>query len=627
MRQARRRLVDYGGVDDENRAVIAAAKERIAQSRQISASLEAHALATYADGFVEQAIAIAAGAARFGYSRPTGLFVNAGLERMLLEIGRRHVTGVDRAPRRDEREHVLHVFTETYLMGGHTRLARRWIDLDPSRCHSVLVTGNEEGVPPWLDAAVTASGGAVQEHGRATPALARALSLRKAAARCDVVVLHTHPYDPIPLLAFADPADRPPVVVMNHADHVNWLGVGVADVIADFRDAGRAVSIERRGVSPERITMLDLPLPPQPAPGDRHEARRALGLDPERPLIATIASGYKFTAVLRPSFHDLAVEILRAVPDAQLVAVGPEMDADFARARELTGGRVFATGVHSDIAPLLHAADVYLNGTPLGGGTSLLEAGAAGLPIVSFVPDRSSLLTLDIASLDGALVRCATPQEYVDATVALLRDPAERARIGALTADRVAHHHAGAGWTEQLEALMATARTVDPAPDPVDREPGDVTDWEAILDAVHVAGEIGMTPEAALFVEGADPMAWVGRFGGQASAPAAPPARRALAAPRLDAAAVDAVVDRFRALRQAGDAAEFVVAVAPETLAEAFPLLEAALARGEDVDIDVVQRAGLDGVLRSGDLCLAVPESAEERLACRVGAEVMFLAA
>jgi glycosyltransferase involved in cell wall biosynthesis len=614
--------------DPNNRAVLAAAQERIAANRQTYESLEAHALATYAAGSVEAAIAIAAGAARFGYSRPTGLFVSVGLERMLLEIGRRHVGGNERAPRRDAREHVLHVFTETYLVGGHTRLAQRWIELDPARRHSALVTGNDEGVPAWLEEAVTRSGGTLRQLARSRPALIRALALRTAAAECDVVVLHTHPYDPIPLIAFADATGRPPVVVMNHADHVNWLGVGIADVVADFREAGRAVSIQRRGIAPERIRLLGLPLPPQPPAGERDDARRTLGLDPERPLIASIASAYKFAAVLQPSFHDLAVEILSAVPDAQLIAVGPEMDADFSRARELTVGRVFATGPHSDIAPLLRAADVYLNGTPLGGGTSLLEAGAAGLPIVSLIPDPRSLMTLDIASLDGALVRCETPQAYVEATIALLRDPAERARIGALTADRVAHHHAGAGWTEQLEALMAAARTAGPAPDPVDLEPGPVTDWEAILDSVHVAGAIGMTPEAALFIEGSDPMAWPGRFGGQPAGPTPPPAaRRAVAAPRLDAATVDAVVDGFRALRRAGDATEFVVAVDPEALDEGFALLEAALARGEDVDIDVVQRAGLDGVLGPGDLCLTEPDSPDERLANRVGAEVVVLVA
>jgi len=629
--------VDYEGVDGStNRAVITAAKDRIAENRAIYESLEAHALATYAAGSAEAAIAIAAGAARFGYSRPTGLFVSAGLEQMLLEIGRRHIPDEGERPPRGDREHVLHVFTETYLVGGHTRLARRWIDLDPSRRHSLLVTSKDEGVPVWLEDAVTASGGVVHQHPRQKPALARAHALRSAAAACDVVVLHTHPYDPVPLLAFADPAGRPPVVVMNHADHVNWLGVGVADVIADFREAGRAVSIARRGVAADRIGHLELPLPPQGPVGDRRAARAGLGLDPDRPLIASIASGYKFAAVLRPSFHDLAVEILRAVPDAQLIAVGPDMDADFARARELTGGRVFATGTHSDITPLLHAADVYLNGTPLGGGTSLLEAGAAGLPIVSYIPDRSSLLTLDIASLDGALVRCDTPEAYVEATVRLLGDADERHRIGSLTSERVAHHHAGAGWTEQLEALMALAKAVDPAPAPVAVEPAEVTDWEAILDAVHVAGNIGMGPEAALFVEGADPMAWPDRFAGQ-QAPATPPApaptiapapsRRAVAAPRLVAETVDAVVDRFRVLRSTGGASQFVVAVAPEALDEAFPLLEAALARGEDVDIDIVQRPGLEGVLQPGDLCLTEPASAEELLAARVGAEVVFLAA
>lgn len=611
--------------ESTNRACIDAAKQRIAANRLIHESLEAHALATYAAGQVEGAIAIASAGARFGYSLPTGLFVSAELERMLLEIGRRHVTG-GRSSRRADREHVLHVFTETYLIGGHTRLARRWIDLDPNRRHSVFVTASTEGVPAWLEEAVTSSGGTVHQQTRASRALHRAAALRQTAVDCDVVVLHHHPYDPIPLLAFADPTGRPPVIVMNHADHVNWLGVGVADVIAEFREAGREISIRRRGVARERTCILDLPLPPELPTRDVVDARRRLGLDPDRPLLAAIASGYKFTPVLRPSFHDMVVSILQAVPDAQLVAVGPEMDEHFSRARELTGGRVFATGTHSEIDTLLQAADVYLNGWPLSSGTSLLEAGAMGLPLVSLVPDRASrsLLTLDIASLDGAMIMCASPEEYVAGAVGLLRDPAERTRIGALTRDRVAHHHAGAGWQAALEVVMETARVAGPAPAPRAVEPDEVTDWEAILEAVHAAGGIGMTPQAALFVEGADPTAWDGWVGADV---AAAPARRAIAAPRLAATAVTAVVDRFRELRGAGQATEFVIALPPDELERGFALFEDALAGGEDVDIDVVQVPSLEGVLRRGDLCLAEPESAQERLAQAAGVEVVHLAA
>ena len=71
-------------------------------------------------------------------------------------------------------------------------------------------------------------------------------------ARADIVVLHVHNMDVVPMIALAGLENRPPSMMVNHGDHQFWLGSGVVDLIVSTRDSGRQLGIDRRGVTPER---------------------------------------------------------------------------------------------------------------------------------------------------------------------------------------------------------------------------------------------------------------------------------------------------------------------------------------------------------------------------------------
>lgn len=604
-----------------NRARLGEAENRIAGNRMIFDSMVRHALARHAAGDATAAIHTAAGAARFAYGLHIGVFASEPLETMLLELGRRHVPSHGAAVSRpaSSPERVLHVFTETYAVGGHTRLACRWIDLDRERTHSVLITAAPHDPPPWLTEAAQRSGGSVRSHRRSEHVVSRAAALRAAAADADLVVLHIHPFDPVPLLAFADPHGRPPVVLLNHADHVFWLGLGVADVVVDIRGSGAELTRTRRGVAAERSRVLGIPVSPTPPDLDRAQARAALGLDPSRPVLCTVASAYKFEPVVMPSFQELAAGAVSTHPDALLLAVGPSMDPRWTAACEATGRRVMAVGPQLETATLLAAADLYLDSWPCASGTSMLDAAVAGLPLVALVPDLEAqgLLAMAGPALDDLIVRAPDPQAHAAAVAELLADPERRQRLGATARDRVLDLHAGAGWLAALEDVVATAHAVGPAPAPAPAPEAPLLAWEAMIEALHAAGGMGMAPQAALLAEGADPDAWL----------ASTSPRRAIAFVGGDPATVGAVVDGFRDLRRAERVSACVVAVDPADLDTGLALLEGALAAGEDVDIDVIPAKALDDLLRGDDICVAAAGTREAHLAQSRGADVHPVAA
>ncbi|HWV86111.1 MAG TPA: glycosyltransferase [Capillimicrobium sp.] len=561
-----------------NRDALARAEDRIAAHRATLDALEGEALARHAEGDDAAAVRAAAIAARFAHGAHCGRFASAPLERLLLDVGRRRIGGGRARPAAGPGR-VLHVLTETYAVGGHTRLTQRWIELDDARRHSLFLTGPMNDVTAALARAAVASGGRVAMSGGAEPPLERARALRAAAADADLVVLHAHPFDPVPVLAFAEPDGRPPVVAMNHTDHAFWLGVGVADAVADFRPSGAAVTTGRRGVAAARSRLLPVPLPVTPPP-DRRAARGRMRLDASRPLLASVAAAYKYGPVLEPTFPQLAAGALRAVPDAVCGVLGPEMDDRWTAAAATVGGRLWALGFNPDAATLLEAADLYVDSWPCSSATAVLEAGLHELPIVTLRPDAGAqgLLAADMTSVDGLLVTCADPEEHAAAIADLLADPRRRRDLGAQTRERILAEHTGAGWRDALEALIATARDQGPVGPPEDVADAPVATWECLLETLHAASGMGMTPQEAQRQEVA-----------RRRVPAGAATQvRILASPRADAAAVRATVDAFRDLAALGRVARCVVALAPDDVPAAVPLLEAALAEGEDVDVDLV---------------------------------------
>jgi glycosyltransferase involved in cell wall biosynthesis len=408
-------------------------------------------------------------AANYAMSHHAGLFASPELERLLLSIGRElpspspdraRSTRADGMPRA-----VLHVLTRAFDIGGDARTVWRWIGLDSGRAHSVALT--RQGavpVPAPLRMAVAASGGQIHVlNGRRGGLLAWASALRALAARADLVVLHVHPYDVIPPLAFADKSCTPPVVFVDHADHAFWLGIGCSDVVAALRESGRCLARGRRGVAPERSALLPIPLDPAPPALSRAEARARLGLAEDAPVLLSIARPHKYTPLDDESFVEAAVPIVERCPSAVLLAIGPEHAGPWAAAAARTGGRVRALGLRDDTAPFYRAADVYLDSYPVVSITSLLEAGGHGLPLVSRLPPLGApgVLGADTPGL-GRLVRARDAAGFRAAVGHLLADPEHRARLGAATRRDIAAAHTGDGWRRALADLYRLAATLPP---------------------------------------------------------------------------------------------------------------------------------------------------------------------
>lgn len=166
------------------------------------------------------------------------------------------------------------------------------------------------------------------------------------------------------------------------------------------------------------------------ARGSREEAREALGLPPDAPVVCTVGrlDPVKDQVGLVRAFAGL----LPAHPEAMLVIAGdgPFRD-DLARATaELrVGDRVRMLGEYRDVPGVLAAADVFtLPSIAEGMSNTLLEAMAAGLPAVATRVGGNPELVED--GVTGRLVPARDPGALREALAAYLDDPHLRAMHG-----------------------------------------------------------------------------------------------------------------------------------------------------------------------------------------------------
>lgn len=356
----------------------------------------------------------------------------------------------------------LHVLNVAFPVGGHTAMAVRWITLDQDHNkHSVVLLDQRDEVPTSLQDAAEKTGGVVEVLDPDASIISRAEWLRKYVwQEADVVVLHITSFDVISTVAFGIPGG-PPILLVNHAAHIFWIGCSVADLVLNCR--GSALehdwTVRYRGIDPQRSLTLPIPLPSPKSiyekddlPDVRQKAKADLSLPPEALVILTVGSTFKYIPMPGIDFLDAALQILQKNADFYLIAVGVDENESWKAIRDKCGGRLRAVGRQLDLSQYHAAADVYIEGFPFGSTTAMLEAGLRGIPCVLAPATCPPPFTSDGVAFE-VLDRPTDLDDYVRAITALLEDSCERTRIGSSLAASIAAHHGDVGWVGYLDVI------------------------------------------------------------------------------------------------------------------------------------------------------------------------------
>lgn len=416
-----------------------------------------------AAGRLDSAAAWTRVAAAFATTNPHGALRDVRLDETLDEISRAALPAGAPASPGEGRRRVLHVLSEGHLIGGHLRMATRWIESDAESASSVIFTR------PGFESPQLAS--LARRHGGTASALEfsslveRARLLRKAGQEADVVICHTHCDDPVPAIAFGGDYAGPPVVMVNHADHVFGLGAGNISLLVSQREIAAEAAVTARGYPRECQFISPIPLPGVERGLPREEAKRSLGIDPSRIVALTLARTVKYRpAPWHPGFAEVVRPALAALPELTLLAVGPDPDdPDWKGLAAANPGRVLTPGMQDAPDLYLDAADLYLDSFPFASITSMLEAAARGLPVLaSRMYGGMERLMSSAGPLDDVARGAADPAAYRAELASLVADPERRRIAGEAAAAAVREHHGAAAWEVRRELIYARAASVAP---------------------------------------------------------------------------------------------------------------------------------------------------------------------
>lgn len=421
-----------------------------------------------AAGKLEESAAYAAIAAHMALRPHPGFFASPRLERLLTDIGRRTAKSTNYRrtidPNRRLRT-ILHVVTELTPVGGLTNMLGRWISADSKRLHSVALTHHRGPLHGIVEDAVLASGGRIYRLNQGMGGqIAWAERLRELARLHDGVVLHAYSQDVIPSIAFANPGATPPVLLLNHGDHLFWLGASTSDVVVNLRDAAQDLSIARRGVEEQRNVMVPTIVAPARRTRAREDAKRELGLAPDAVFMFSAARGMKYRSVDGRSFADTHVELMRKHPNAILWVLGAGDPEDWRAACAAAGGRIKPLPESPNTKVYYEAADIYVDSFPFVSSTSMMEAAGLGVPLVSrfYGPKEARIFAINHPGIDAPTLHGANEAEYIAHLDRLIGDPELRARRGEEARLAVLHYHTPPSWLDFIERAYKRAVELPP---------------------------------------------------------------------------------------------------------------------------------------------------------------------
>ncbi|MDB9443705.1 glycosyltransferase [Sphaerospermopsis kisseleviana CS-549] len=406
-------------------------------------------------------------AAVYAMGKHCGLFVSPELERILIEIGQKAIKSssypskslfLRKTPRK-----VLHIATNVSGIGGHSRMIWRWIQQDTDSSHSVVLTRQAPGkIPTALRVAVNNSDGKIYVLNKGFDGLISCSKrLRDIAVGADLIVLHISNEDVIPIIAFANKEQSPPIIFLNHSDHMFWLGASISDIVINLRQSGMTLSHTRRGIEAERNVLLPIILEPTQRILSRAEAKQKLGIPENSILLLSIARAPKYRTIDGITFADAHLPLLEKYQQAILVVIGPgNGDEDWSAAIQKTQGRIRVLPETEDTAVFYQAADIYVDSFPFSSITSLLEAGSYGSPLVSQYPypsDMCKILGADAPGLTDNLLLANDLNEYTEILSNLIKDEQFRLSLGERTKRKIAHLHTENNWQRSLQEIYIRA--------------------------------------------------------------------------------------------------------------------------------------------------------------------------
>lgn len=371
--------------------------------------------------------------AQFTFRNHVGLFSDGRLENIAWYIG------VRLDPKRAEPQlhalldgcpsgTTLHVVSNVYATGGHSRMLAKWINRDRQTPTLLVFTRPQAELPEFFSAIINGRNIPVLYLGEIESLENRAIALRLIAARSSRVILHTNPDDVLPVLAFSVNENQVPIALFNHAHYWFCLGSTVAAIYINTRDYFSNISQRHRQARAACVLRNaggEL-LPYSSAAIDKAAAKRALGYPLDQVMLLTMASSYYFKPAGAYDFFRTMQTLLERHAHIHFVFVGLKPGDSYIPDNLRVHPRIQYAGNIEDPNLYYQAADLFLESFPRPSLSATVQAVAIGeaYPVEPFSANEN-INMIDRSDLFIGTLRPTDEVEYLALLDRLVDSPLE----------------------------------------------------------------------------------------------------------------------------------------------------------------------------------------------------------
>jgi hypothetical protein len=352
---------------------------------------------------------------------------------------------------------IVHVFTTTYITGGHTRFLENLVQLDDCYVHHLLIT-DQGGIPARqsLFDIIQSKGGEVHLLPKNT--LNEQISAFQAfiSEKASKIMLHIHPHDILPSIALHNKPDEIEVLFFNHADHLFSYGCDVSTAIINIREEAQRISVHERYM--QHSCILPLPIIKKEASTfNLSNIREKYGVKENDIIGLSIGNTAKFYKNKQHHFFKTIYTALEQNPRLKIFVVGVSQ-ADFCPELDVREHqRLEFLGAQKDPSELQRIADIAIDPMPFGSYTALLETCYYGAyPLVCYNTIPLFNLYTDEA-FNGKISLDLTEESYLQHLHQFCEGKLEFSKID--IADAVKETHAGSMWVKQLHHILKEKAT------------------------------------------------------------------------------------------------------------------------------------------------------------------------
>lgn len=390
---------------------------------------------------IEKKLYLAKVYGRFCVENRTGKFSDYELEEELIKI-----SPVTVCKSQKENGRVLHIATEVYLSGGHTRLIDNWIKFEEKNQDLILLEQVEK-IPIWLKETLEKSKGHIFISDLKENLLTKAQKLYNLAQGYSKIILHIHPNDIIPILAFGKDKELiKKIYFMNHADHVFWYGITISSCILDLSSEGQKLTLEKRGVKNSKI----LPIPLDITFTEKNVEKKR-----KEKYMLSMASPYKFE-IERKGYNFFyflnRLEPILEKNNIYYFLIGPSKETKiWKKIYERSNYRIIPLGIlqKEEVKKIWRKIDLYIDSFPFNSYTCVLEA----------IANRVNSFSLKTPIVDLDILR-EIKVNSIDELLKKIDNYFESSNEPKILEDRIIldleNNHLKNGWKQRLEKIYIT---------------------------------------------------------------------------------------------------------------------------------------------------------------------------